>query len=467
MNFQFPTFNFQKRGQAALIAVILMLFIMLSAVFGASSVALKEAKVATENTRSRYSFFAAEAGIDDATYRLKRGKNLTSSFVILLNGATANVAVTTSGSTKKIKSAGDYLGINRALSASFSNLTGVEFHYGAQVGEGGIVMDQNSRVEGGGGVPGNVYSNGSATGQSGSTVTGDFIVSTSITEDAAARSVVCNQDQIAGQANPQIDFAQSFTPSESKPLAKVGLYIKKVGSPGDATIRITSDSSGSPAQSALASAALSSGLVGVSYGWVEATFSSPANLTSGLTYWIVLDTGRDANKYYVWCKDSGAGYGSGSPKYSKDWDDDPWTDVSGDLNFKTYLGTGASSIDGIVVYGTAKANTITNSKICGDAYYQTIDSSSLAFLNNPSNPTCPDPLTPGTAFPGSSDPPPQNMPISDSNIQSWKNDAGLGGEITGDCGDNGVLGCAILDNGTLTLGPKKINGNLTLTKNRL
>ena len=33
--------------------------------------------------------------------------------------------------------------------------------------------------------------------------------------------------------------------------------------------------------------------------------------------------------------------------------------------------------------GTVYAHTITNSKVCGDAYYQSIDSPSLNFLNNP------------------------------------------------------------------------------------
>ncbi|MDP3934713.1 MAG: choice-of-anchor R domain-containing protein [Candidatus Giovannonibacteria bacterium] len=451
-------------GQAAMTAVILMLFIMLSAIFGASSVALKEAKVAEENKKSKLSFFAAESGLEDAVYRLKRGKNLTSSFSLTLNGATSNTTVTSSGGRKDIYSEGSNSGDIRALSSVLLNSTGISFYYGAQVGEGGMIMDQQSQIKGSGGAAGNIYSNGSVSGESGATVTGDLIVATGVTEDTNARSTTCGEDQIVGQANPQIDFAQSFKPSDSKPLAKISLYLKKVGSPGDATIRITSDIGGVPAKSSLASATLSSGSVGTSYGWVDVAFSSPPNLTSGTTYWFILDASKDANKYYIWCKDSGAGYANGSPKYSQDWNDDPWAGVSGDLDFKTYLGTGVSSIDGVVVYGNAKANTITNSKICGNAYYQSIDAGSLSFLNNPSNPTCPDPLTSGTAFPGSSDPPPQNMPISDSNIQSWKNDAVAGGTITGNCGDNGVSGCNIGDNGTLSLGPKKIVGNLVLTK---
>ena len=59
-------FETQNRGQAALIAVVLMLIIMLSAVFGASAVALTESRAANKSTNSRFSFFAAEAGGEDA-----------------------------------------------------------------------------------------------------------------------------------------------------------------------------------------------------------------------------------------------------------------------------------------------------------------------------------------------------------------------------------------------------------------
>lgn len=290
------------KGQAALIAVILMLVIMISAVFGASAVALKESKAAMESSRSRFSFFAAEAGVDDAAYRLKRGKNLTSSFTISLNGAAAPTTVTTAGAIKEIKSVGDASGAARAVRAMLSNSTGVSFYYGVQVGEGGLEMSQNSEVRGASGVAGSVYSNGPIDGDSGAKITGDLTIA------------------------------------------------------------------------------------------------------------------------------------------------------------------GANSADDITVLGTLRANTITDSKICGDAYYQAIDSDSLSFLNDPSSPTCSSPLTPGAAFPGSANSPAQNMPISASTIQTWKNDAAAGGIITGNCGDNGVSGCNIPNNSTLSLGPKKIVGNLVLTK---
>lgn len=119
------------------------------------------------------------------------------------------------------------------------------------------------------------------------------------------------------------------------------------------------------------------------------------------------------------------------------------------------LVAGSASLDNVIIFGDAYANTITDSKICGNAYYQTIDSSSLNFLNNPSNPTCSDPLTPGNANPESPDLPLRNMPVSDSNINQWKLESTEGGVHEGD----------FIVNSNLTYGPKKIDGNLIMTAN--
>lgn len=332
-------------------------------------------------------------------------------------------------------------------------------------------MGQNSRIEGTGGTAGNFYSNGAVIGDNGATITGDVTVATGVSLTEA--STACNADQVAGQANPQIDFSQSFRASDSKPLAQVSLYLKKVGSPDDRTIRVVNDVSGAPGTATLASATLNADLVTSSYGWVDIVFSSPVTLTQNNTYWIILDSNQSSTKYWVWCKDSSAGYANGQAKYSKDWDDDPWTAVAGDLAFKTFLGTGVSSIDNVVVYGTVRANSITNSKICEDAYYRStlsIDVSSKSFLDSPANPTCGgNPLTPGTGYPNQPDPPVSPMPISQGNIDVWKADATNGGTITGNCGDDNQSGgsnpaCTISNNGNLFLGPQKITRNLTLTK---
>lgn len=116
---------------------------------------------------------------------------------------------------------------------------------------------------------------------------------------------------------------------------------------------------------------------------------------------------------------------------------------------------GANKIEDVIVGGDAHAHEIKTSKICGDAYYQTIDATSLNFLNSPSNPTCPDPLTSGAAHPGSPDPEILPVPILASDIADWKTDAATGGTISGNY--------SVTNN--ISLGPKEITGNLVMTSN--
>ena len=158
----------QKTGQAALIAVLLMLVIMLSAIFGVSLVALKEAKVAEENKKSKLSFFAAEAGLEDAVYRIKNGKNIGSSVTILLNDTSAVVNISSVGlSDKEIISSGNAFGAVRAVKSLLKHGVGASFNYGVQVGDGGLFLENTSKVIG------SVYSNGDIDGKNSSEITGD------------------------------------------------------------------------------------------------------------------------------------------------------------------------------------------------------------------------------------------------------------------------------------------------------
>lgn len=453
-----------KKGQTFLAFTIFFIFISLSVVSALGMPGAMEFNNSRGLLFSKKSYYLAESGVEDAVFRVKTGKQISASETITLDDYEAVVSISDAASEKKIISTGNAGGWIRKIQTKLTTDIGAEFHYGAQTGEGGLEMSESSRIEGAGGTPGNIYSNGNIEGGNNAVITGDVIVAPTLTEDKQASSTVCNQDQIVGQANPQIDFAQSFHPSFSKPLSKISLYVKKVGNPADTNVKITADAGGSPANTALAQGILISSLAGNAYGWIDIVFSSPANLINGTTYWIILDAKKDANKYWVWCKDNNEGYVNGAAKFSQDWDDDPWTLISGDLNFKTFLGSGVSSIDNMIILGNGKADSITNSKICGDGYYKTIDASSLNFINNPSAPTCLFPLSPGTAYGEQPSPSIQNMPFSEGNIQDFKTAAEGGGVITGNCGDGGAAECVISDNGTISLGPKKIIGNLILTK---
>lgn len=429
-----------NRGAALTLAVLFFLIISIAIVLGSASPVLRDLTNAQSLIKSKSSYYTSEAGIEDAFYRIKKGKQLSNPEVLALNDGTVSVATTdVSGTEKDIIASSDVATNDRNVKLALIAGIGADFAYGAQVGDGGLVMGQNSEVSGVGGAVGNIFSNGPIIGANGATVTGDATVATSLVADVQAQSTVCNTDQLIGKTSPQVDFAQSFVPSSSLPLSKISLQVKKVGSPSSPSIRIVEDNAGSPKTIAVASAALLSGSVTSSYGWIDVSFTTPANLIAGNTYWMVMDTGTDASNYYVWCSDSNNGLGNGVGKYKSDWTSGSgsWVIITGDLDFKTYLGAGTGSIDQVSVNGNAKANTITGSTMGGTAYCQTGSGNNKACNTSQADPT------------------PLNMPLSDANIQQLRDDAAAGGTIMGDY--------AVSNDASL--GPKKITGDLTVTSN--
>ena len=159
----------QKNGQAAITAVIFLLVIMLSVFSAVSGFAFKEAKAAEKNFRSRITFFSAEAGVDDAVYRLKRGKNVSSSFSISLNGSISTTTVSDVLGYKQIVSSGEFLESFRFLRSTLINGEGVAFFYGAHVGQGGLHMSNTSQING------SVFSNGVIDGANSAKITGDAV----------------------------------------------------------------------------------------------------------------------------------------------------------------------------------------------------------------------------------------------------------------------------------------------------
>lgn len=111
-------------------------------------------------------------------------------------------------------------------------------------------------------------------------------------------------------------------------------------------------------------------------------------------------------------------------------------DISGDV---ISAGTGGL-ISGIHVGGSAYAHTISNSTITDDAYYQSISGTSVG----------------GTSHPNSPDQDTSDLPITDSQIEEWKDAADDGGEVTCSGGNYNTPG-------TLTIGPKRIPCNLNIS----
>ncbi|MDO8523046.1 MAG: choice-of-anchor R domain-containing protein [bacterium] len=432
-----------KSGQAALIAVIFMMTIMLSAIFGVIGLSLKEARVAGKNYKSRNSFFAAEAGIDDAVYRIKRGKNLSSSYSVSLNGATADIDVTNiSSNERRIVSSGDASGANRSLSAGLvTGTTDVSFFYGVQVGDGGLDMGENTKIAG------NVYSNGNIIGENGSAITGSATVAGGINSAPSIEAAVTDSNFAFATASGNRDIAQSFIANATDKLNKVSVFLGKSGAPGsNITLRITNDDGGEPDKNDIASTVIPASMVGSTVSWIGASFASPPNLTNGNKYWIVLDYGSNsASNYWLWGKDSADSYADNTGKYTSDWDSQNanWSNAGGDLAFQAWIGGVSTKIDGLTIgtstAGTGHANVFVDTSVHGSAC-----PNQYCFVENP---------------------PREEMPISEGVIQDWRNGGSAGGTcVPPTCDSDGNYSLTV-NGGSASLGPIKITGDLTVSNN--
>lgn len=101
-------------------------------------------------------------------------------------------------------------------------------------------------------------------------------------------------------------------------------------------------------------------------------------------------------------------------------------------------------MDNFTVTGSVFSNSISNCTIGANAYYTTKTACTIVGTEN-------------TPYPGESPPVSIPLPISDDQINGFKNDAEAGGTIVGDY--------TIPVNESVILGPKKITGNLVISQN--
>ncbi|MSU44592.1 hypothetical protein EXS45_00155 [Candidatus Nomurabacteria bacterium] len=429
-----------QSGSAMLISVIFFLFISLAIIAGLVGPTVREFKNANLNLDSKKSYFLAESGSEDAMYRIKNNLTIDGSETLNLDSSLATTNITTiSEGYKQITTLGDVSSYQRKTNIKLSTGVGLSFTYGMQVGNGGLIMSNTATING------SVYVNGDIVGSNSAKITG-----TAIAADRTAEIIDQINDtgtptdviQFGTAVNTQ-DVAQSFIVATSDIATQVSVYIKKVGGPSDVNVRITADSSGKPANTSLATGTLSASNVATSYGWVNIVLSPNVTLATNTTYWLVLDASVNASNYYILGANN-AQYVSGLAKLGQ-YGTTTWnnTNPSGlDAFFKIYLGGVNSTISGMIIgqfgIGNASAHTVNNSTIAGNLYCQT---------GSGNNKSC---------NVSQGDPAPLNFPISDSQIQTWKDEAVAGGT-------QGEINLS--NNSTLIVGPKKINGNLILSNN--
>ena len=156
--------NRKERGFVLSIITFFVLIIMLSIAVSMSALVTYRQKIATNSVKSTQSYYAAESGVEDALLRLNNSPQMASlNYNLSVNGATANVVIPNIVlGSRAITSQGNASNIIRNIQTVYSlNTEGISFHYGAQVGEGGLIMNNGT------GIQGNVFSNGNISGGSG------------------------------------------------------------------------------------------------------------------------------------------------------------------------------------------------------------------------------------------------------------------------------------------------------------
>lgn len=391
----------------------------------------------------------AESGLDKAVASMnKTGGVYNGELETILGNGSYSVTVTDKDVSTKLLQATGYIPsktdpkIQKTIKVQVSKGTGISFVYAMLVGSGGISMGNGSSING------TLYSNGNVSGGNGSTVTGDVFVAGGIqpTADQQNECSLSNcVDYIFGKSitgENRLYVAQSFKPSSSEVLRKVSLKLKKIGSPANLTVRIMKDINGMPDKNnVLAAGSIASNVVTSEYAFADALFSSNPALSANTTYWIMVGAAAlDNSNYWMISEDLAKNYLAGFTAWSPDWQDkNPvWNNIQGDFGFKTWMGGVATSIDlgtGSIVQGSVHASLINGVTINKDAYYQTITNS----------------VVKGQSFPGSADPTPAAMPISEANMTEWKTQAQNISVSTGD-----ISGCPA------TIGPGKIVGNMII-----
>lgn len=398
---------------------------------------------------------AAQAGIEKALWCLNQpsGANCGGAFgnsytgeagVSIGNSAYYTTSIATYGlNLKTVTAIGYFPSVAKPIStvtlkADLSTDTEqASFHYGVQAGNGGFIFGNNAYVVG------NIYANGNVIGSNGAYVTGDVIVAGGTSLTPEQQQLTNNADYEFGRVSPLLDPAQSFQLTADNVLTKLSFWVRKVSTPADATVRILADNNGVPSKTVLATGTLSASLVTGSYGWIDVSFATPPPMLGGTTYWWAIDTAANSTKYWQIGSQLLGGYPDGDGMISASWNAalPIWVPALRDFDFKVWTGGNTTGISNTHVMGTARANTLTGDTIDHDAYYKNKTSTTVG----------------GTSYPNSADPGPQDMPISDAQIQSFRDDGAAGGTVAGDVNySNGA---------TVTLGPKKITGNLSVSNN--
>ena len=154
-----------------MISTLLFLVVSMTMIFGLAGPILKRQKITSQTLLSRQSYFLAEAGIENVVYRLKTGQTVDTAEALNLAGSTVTIVTTNTADGKQVVANAVVNESVRKIKVDLIQGTGIAFHYGVQVGQGGLEMSNTAKIIG------NVYSGGNIIGTNSARIQGTAIVS--------------------------------------------------------------------------------------------------------------------------------------------------------------------------------------------------------------------------------------------------------------------------------------------------
>lgn len=189
-----------QRGFAAFYLTVLILLVLLAIGGAVGFFVFHQQRIMRNSIAAAQAYYGAEGGIEDALLRLAKGKKWSSPYTFPVGLASVEVQISELfAGSRTITAKGNVNSRIRKVRAVYElDTTEAEFFYGAQVGDGGLIMRNNSTVNG------NIFSNGNVSGEVNSLVGGTAKVSgaghsiTGATVSGDAYVDMCKDSRITG-----------------------------------------------------------------------------------------------------------------------------------------------------------------------------------------------------------------------------------------------------------------------------
>jgi hypothetical protein len=160
-----------EKGQVTIATILIILSAAVVLVTTLGYLTFNEIRKINNVVKSAQSYYAAEAGVEDAILRTKTDMDYLPNYLLTVGGGSTEVDISGPVENLVITSEGNVNSRVRKLAVNLNatpSSVNVSFNYGVQVGDGGLEMAANTEVFG------NIFSNGPVEGSSTSYVYGDL-----------------------------------------------------------------------------------------------------------------------------------------------------------------------------------------------------------------------------------------------------------------------------------------------------